>query len=108
MENSQWLCKNNVVILVIGLIQGVKVSTILTAVLVILAVMFLFNALSSRLFPSLSAKDTKDVNIADENPTNPTDAQSIYDFSVLDIDGNLCHLSKYKGFVTYIVNVATQ
>ena len=33
---------------------------------------------------------------------------SICEFEVKDIDGNTVSLSKYKGFVTVIVNVATK
>lgn len=34
-------------------------------------------------------------------------AKSIYEFEAKDIDGNMVSLSKYKGFVTLIVNVAS-
>ena len=34
-------------------------------------------------------------------------ASTIFDFKVKDIDGNTVNLSKYKGKVTYIVNVAS-
>ena len=57
---------------------------------------------------TLHAKEVDKVNLADINPVNPENAKSIYDFSVLDIDGNLVKMSKYKGFVSYIVNVASQ
>ena len=40
------------------------------------------------------------------NP-DPNSASSIHEFNALDIDGNAVSLSKYKGFVTYIVNVAS-
>lgn len=33
---------------------------------------------------------------------------TILDFEVKDIDGNLVKLSKYDGFVTLIVNVASK
>ena len=33
---------------------------------------------------------------------------TIFDFEVKDIDGNLVQLSKYNGFVTLIVNVASK
>jgi len=45
----------------------------------------------------LSAKET-----ATKKPN------SIFDFNAMDIDGNIVNLSKYKGFVTYIVNVASK
>lgn len=35
-------------------------------------------------------------------------ATSIYDFSAKDIDGTDVSLEKYKGFVTLIVNVASE
>ena len=69
---------------------------------------FLFNSLSEHLFPSLAAKERENVNLEEINPANPKNAHSILEFSALDIDGNLVNLSKYKGFVTYIVNVASQ
>ena len=42
------------------------------------------------------------------NPSDPTKAVSIFEFSALDIDGNVVNLSKYDGQVTYIVNVASK
>ena len=42
-----------------------------------------------------------------ENP-DPSTATSIFEFSALDIDGEVVQLSKYKGFVTMIVNVASK
>jgi len=42
-----------------------------------------------------------------ENP-DPATATSIFEFHALDIDGQNVDLSKYKGFVTYIVNVASK
>ena len=48
------------------------------------------------------------VNLLDVNPKEPTAASSIFDFAALDIDGNITHLSKYSGFVTFIVNVASK
>jgi len=42
------------------------------------------------------------------NPSNPTKASSIYEFSANDIDGNLVTLDKYKGHVCIIVNVASK
>ena len=42
-----------------------------------------------------------------ENP-DPKQATSILKFHALDIDGNDVALSKYEGFVTFIVNLASQ
>ena len=42
-----------------------------------------------------------------ENP-DPKAARSILEFHALDIDGNDVALSKYEGYVTYIVNLASQ
>ena len=42
-----------------------------------------------------------------ENP-DPDTATSIFDFHAQSIDGEDVDLSKYKGFVTYIVNVASK
>lgn len=42
-----------------------------------------------------------------KNP-DPKTATSILGFEALDIDGNVVQLNKYKGFVTYIVNVASK
>lgn len=42
-----------------------------------------------------------------DNP-DPKQAKSILEFKAVDIDGNDVALSKYEGFVTYIVNVASQ
>ena len=41
-----------------------------------------------------------------KNP-DPKTATSIFDFKVLDIDGNEVSMCIYKGYVTYIVNVAS-
>ena len=41
------------------------------------------------------------------NP-DPKTATSIFEFQALSIDGEVVELSKYKGFVTYIVNVASK
>ena len=57
---------------------------------------------------TLHAKEVDKVNLPDQNPTHPENAKSIFEFSVLDIDGNLVKMSKYKGFVSYIVNVASE
>jgi hypothetical protein len=38
----------------------------------------------------------------------PADNASVYDFSVADIDGHQVKLSKYKGDVMLIVNVASR
>ena len=42
-----------------------------------------------------------------KNP-DPKSATSILEFEALDIDGNVVQLSKYKGYVTYIANVASK
>lgn len=42
-----------------------------------------------------------------KNP-DPLKANSIFEFEALNIDGEVVPLSKYKGYVTYIVNVASQ
>uniref|UniRef100_A0A6M2E2V6 Glutathione peroxidase n=1 Tax=Xenopsylla cheopis TaxID=163159 RepID=A0A6M2E2V6_XENCH len=42
------------------------------------------------------------------NPTDYANAKSIYEFSAKDIKGNVVSLSKYKGHVCIIVNVASQ
>lgn len=44
---------------------------------------------------------------ASDNP-DPATASSILEFNALDINGEKVELSKYKGYVTYIVNVASQ
>lgn len=41
------------------------------------------------------------------NP-DPKKATSIFEFQALSIDEEVIELSKYKGFVTYIVNVASK
>jgi len=46
-------------------------------------------------------------SMALENP-DPKEAKSILEFNAVDIDGNIVSLEKYKGFVTYIVNVASK
>ena len=43
-----------------------------------------------------------------KNPDDPKSANSIFEFQALSIDGEVVELSKYKGFVTYIVNVASK
>ena len=50
----------------------------------------------------------KTSNASDMTTTNPTSAESIYDFKVKDIDGNDVDLSKYKGKKLMIVNVASK
>jgi len=42
-----------------------------------------------------------------QNP-DPATAKSILEFQVLSIDGEVVELSKYQGYVTYIVNVASE
>lgn len=49
---------------------------------------------------------THTANMA-ENP-DPKQANSILEFHAVDIDGNDVALSKYEGYVTYIVNLASQ
>ena len=49
----------------------------------------------------------KITKMTESNP-DPATATSIFDFHALSIDGEDVDLSKYKGFVTYIVNVASQ
>ncbi|KZS06158.1 putative Glutathione peroxidase [Daphnia magna] len=39
---------------------------------------------------------------------NYKQAQSIYDFTAVDIDGNTVSLDRYKGHVCIIVNVASK
>ena len=68
----------------------------------------IYTAITNYFFQPLSAKEAHDINLLDINPESPEKASSIYDFSVLDIDGNTVNLSKYRGLVTYIVNVASQ
>lgn len=41
------------------------------------------------------------------NP-DPKEAKTILEFNVQDIDGNEVELSKYKGYVTFIVNLASK
>lgn len=69
---------------------------------------FLFEKLMNVLSPTLSAKEVNDVNLPDLNPPEPTKANSIYDFTVVDINGKKVNLSEFKGLVTYIVNVASK
>ena len=40
--------------------------------------------------------------------SNPTQAQSIYEFTARDIDGKDISLEKYRGHVCIIVNVASK
>jgi len=42
------------------------------------------------------------------NPKNPKEASSVYDFEAYNIKGEVVSLSKYKGHVLIIVNVASQ
>ena len=41
-------------------------------------------------------------------PDQPAPKPSIYDFSLVDLDGKVVHLSDYKGKVLLIVNLASQ
>ena len=45
---------------------------------------------------------------ASGNPSHPTKASSIYEFSAKDIDGNDVSLKKYEGHVCIIVNIASK
>ena len=62
----------------------------------------------SRSFSSLLLSTTSFQYQKQDNPASPEKANSIFDFSALDIDGNTVNLSKYNGLVTYIVNVASE
>lgn len=42
-----------------------------------------------------------------KNP-DPAQATTIFEFQAYNIDGEMVELSKYKGYVTYIVNVASK
>lgn len=44
----------------------------------------------------------------EESESKDVSAQSIYDFTMKDIDGNDVALARYKGNVVLIVNVASQ
>jgi hypothetical protein len=46
--------------------------------------------------------------MASGNPSNPSKASTIYEFSAVDIDGNDVSLEKYRGHVCIIVNVASK
>lgn len=46
--------------------------------------------------------------MSDENPKEPTKANSIYEFTANDINGEPVSLEKYKGHVCIIVNVASR
>ena len=64
----------------------------------------LINTLPCQKLSTSGYHQKQDIN----NPESPEKASSIYDFSALDIDGNTVNLSKYRGLVTYIVNVASE
>lgn len=53
-------------------------------------------------------KTTKTSNASDMTTTNPTSAETVYEFTVKDIEGNDIALSKYKGKKLMIVNVASK
>ena len=57
----------------------------------------------------LSLSHNTQSNVGDKvsNP-DPSTASSINDFKVLDIKGTVVDLSRYTGYVTYIVNVASE
>ena len=76
-----------------------KVTTFLCLTGIVIGGLFIYN----KLYPSQSSLQTKKVD-----DINAIEARSIFDFTALDIDDNRVNLSKYKGFVTYIVNVASE
>jgi len=47
-----------------------------------------------------------DLNAAKENPEFPKKANSIFEFTALDINGTAVDFEKYRGMVSLIVNVA--
>jgi len=51
-----------------------------------------------------------DINVLGSkvNPKEPKKASSIFDFTAKDIDGHDVDLAKYEGYVSLIVNVASQ
>jgi len=51
---------------------------------------------------------TRDQVVKNMAAVDPKKAESIYEFSAKDIDGNEVSLEKYKGHVCVIVNVATK
>lgn len=55
---------------------------------------------------SLAMAATETANFT--NPENPKEANSIYEFSANDINGQPVSLERYKGHVCIIVNVASQ
>jgi len=48
------------------------------------------------------------LHIAGASVDDWRDAASIYDFNVVDIDGNEVSMEKYRGHVVIIVNVASE
>lgn len=42
------------------------------------------------------------------NNPDPKTATSVLQFNAIDIDGNAVALEKYRGFVLYVVNVASE
>lgn len=91
-----------------SILFDLKVSTLLGIIVTVVAMLAIYKAFTGYLFPTLSAKETANTNLLHSNPQSPEKASSIYDFSALDIDGNIVNLSKYNGLVTYIVNVASE
>ena len=53
------------------------------------------------------AAESEGSEVALDNPDPLTNAISIHDFNVLDLDGNKVSLSKFSGNVTLVVNVAS-
>ena len=82
--------------------------TILILLTTIIGMFAIYNTITNYLFPTLNAKEVSDNNVLQINPESPEKANSIFEFSALDIDGNIVNLSKYRGLVTYIVNVASK
>ena len=48
------------------------------------------------------------VRVANDSAEGESSAKSVYDFTVKDIEGDDVSLSKYKGSVLLIVNVASK
>lgn len=65
-----------------------------------------FRPLTTVLAQSCSAETCPTAKM--ENPQNPKEASSIYDFQARTIKGDIISLDQYKGHVCIIVNVASQ
>nr|AIL94180.1 glutathione peroxidase [Brachionus koreanus] len=94
-----------------GLSNSLKNFLILSSLVIIIAYLILLalnNSTANYFLPYFFRSDfstnTKS-EMAEEN-NSWKQAKSIYEFSAKDIDGNLVELSKYKGRVVLIVNVA--